>query len=641
MTQAINNFLHLSLILLLLLIQNHLTKSETYQQSLLYIQTNADRLTLLSIQNKECYKCKPIDLLQFNRFSKNVSIQIDTYYPNYYIYLYDRTTNKNYCAGQFLNGNGFRFGENASYLLDIQFDAELSDYGCEIKVLEKGVEIYEPLIIYFSCVLGIGVLYTLARLGYYKFCSRSTRNISNSSIVNSEFGASIPNSISQQDLLAEVAASQQTLSTTTTTAITTTTNSSSNRMKSVDVFRGVCLAIMMFANFGAGGYSFLDHTPWNGINMADLVFPCFIFIMGVSIPLMFRSISKKQPQANKWSVVFKILKRTILLFLFGLYTSNSYADLVDGTLRIMGVLQRFSISYFFCAFIEFFYFYLNGFVYPDLFDVSSIESEFLNWRRNNERWKIMKNFFKEILLYPIQWLYTLFFAIAWVLLTFLLPVENCPTGYLGPGGLHENASHFNCTGGAAGHIDRVILGERHMYKTPTSMYVYKSQIAYDPEGLLGCLTSCVLTYLGVCMGHVIIHYKQPNQRIWKFLFYGLFYALIGSILCKFSINDGWIPINKNLWSLSFVLIIAGIAHGVLIILYLLIDLWKVYSGTPFFYLGRNSISIYICHILFTGVVPDVQAKTQHPIMMAYAFYWTTIWTLIAYLMDYKKVYFSL
>lgn len=57
-------------------------------------------------------------------------------------------------------------------------------------------------------------------------------------------------------------------------------------------------------------------------------------------------------------------------------------------------------------------------------------------------------------------------------------------GYTGPGGYHDNGKYFNCTGGAAGYIDKIILGDRHIYQYPTIMNIYESQ-PFDPEGLLG------------------------------------------------------------------------------------------------------------------------------------------------------------
>jgi heparan-alpha-glucosaminide N-acetyltransferase len=293
----------------------------------------------------------------------------------------------------------------------------------------------------------------------------------------------------------------------------------------------------------------------------------------------------------------------------------------------MGVLQRFSISYFVCAFIELYYFKANNYSYS--------ASELILPTN-----KIKFNFM-EILLYPIQWLIVAFLVLVWLLVTFLLPVDGCPTGYLGPGGLNANGQYFNCTGGAAGFIDRIVLGANHIYADPTCKEIYQTTIPYDPEGLLGCLTSCVLCYIGVSIGHVIVHYKEVSKRIWKFLAYAIFYGSISLILTKCSLNDGWIPINKNLWSLSFIFSIASIALIALVILYFLIDIYDVYSGTPFLYLGRNSITIYICHILFREYFPFFKVDNKHSYLLALHLYGVAIWCLVAAIMNKKKVYINL
>lgn len=68
------------------------------------------------------------------------------------------------------------------------------------------------------------------------------------------------------------------------------------RLKSLDIFRGIAITVMIFVNYGGGGYWWLEHAVWNGLLVADLVFPWFIFIMGVCIPLSIKSqITRKVP----------------------------------------------------------------------------------------------------------------------------------------------------------------------------------------------------------------------------------------------------------------------------------------------------------------------------------------------------------
>lgn len=150
--------------------------------------------------------------------------------------------------------------------------------------------------------------------------------------------------------------------------------------------------------------------------------------MGISIPLSFKSIASKSLNANGTqtlslkSALYKIAKRTSMLFFFGLLISNTTDEYLTN-LRIMGVLQRFAISYFCCALLEMVYFKINHYSY-----LESNENN-LNWQ--SSKIVVITSKFKEIFLYPIQWLVIILFSLVWCLLTFYLPVNGCPTGYIG------------------------------------------------------------------------------------------------------------------------------------------------------------------------------------------------------------------
>lgn len=78
------------------------------------------------------------------------------------------------------------------------------------------------------------------------------------------------------------------------------------RLKSLDIFRGVAIVLMIFVNSGGGHYWWIEHAVWNGLHFADLVFPWFLFIMGVCIPLSIKSQVNRQVPIN--SIVNKIIK---------------------------------------------------------------------------------------------------------------------------------------------------------------------------------------------------------------------------------------------------------------------------------------------------------------------------------------------
>ncbi|RNA25661.1 heparan-alpha-glucosaminide N-acetyltransferase [Brachionus plicatilis] len=544
--------------------------AQNSQNSTIIFETNSTKSISVRIRNSECDKCKAINYGQFNNFYIN-TISLDTFYPNYYFYFKSLATDEFICES--ISQKEVSLNENS--VIKVQIDYYNFKFNCYLTIVDNGKpNKYQPLIVVSSILSFLYLCYFLTKLIFIKCKNRladGSETDADRIVINQD----------QEGILRGRQSSR------------------SNRIKSIDVLRGMCLSIMIFVNFGAGGYSVLDHSVWNGLNLADTVFPIFIFLMGVSIPLSFKSIVR-QNNFRLSIVIIKIVRRAMLLFFFGLVTSNS-SDLKLSELRIMGVLQRFSISYFIMALVELLNIKLNNYEY--------------NFLLNNQKK------FVEIFYYWIQWLVSSFLLFIWILITFLLPLDNCQSGYLGPGGLHENGSHFNCTGGAAGYVDRKILGTSHMYQDPTCKFIYKNQIPFDPEGLLGCLTSCVLTYLGVMTGHIILHHDQKQKIVLKFIFYGIIFGLIGLTLSKFSINDGWIPINKNLWSLSFILVMASIGLFSLSVLFILVDILDWYSGTPFLYMGRNSIVIYIGHLVFGNYFPNFNFGYTHFLLLSNSIYW--------------------
>ena len=230
-------------------------------------------------------------------------------------------------------------------------------------------------------------------------------------------------------------------------------------------------------------------------------------------------------------------------------------------------------------------------------------------------------------------------VLAHVFATFLAPVHGCPTGYLGPGGLHDGARHFNCTGGAAGFIDRRLFGD-HMYTHPTSQKVYDSSVPYDPEGVLGSLTSIFLVYLGIVAGKTILIYPDPKQRIIRWAVWAVTLGLAAGALCGFAKEGGIIPVNKNLWSLSYVLTSGSFAFSLFLLLYLLIDVCDVWSGSPFFYAGMNSIVLYVGHELCEGYFPLdwVPFTPGHAELLLMNTWATMCWMLVSFGL-YKSNFF--
>lgn len=302
---------------------------------------------------------------------------------------------------------------------------------------------------------------------------------------------------------------------------------------------------MIFVNYGGGSYYFFNHSPWNGLTVADLVFPWFIWIMGVSLAISTQSQLRNSVSRKK--IVLRVIKRSVILIMLGLIINSEGGHNDLRTMRFPGVLQRFGLTYLIVGLAES---ALLPRQFPDVaHPVLDLTSS--GW----------------------QWLLAGLCLTIHCFITFQLPVPGCPMAYLGPGGLADNATHRNCTGGAAMWVDVSIFGRDHIYQHPSSTAIYQGS-AHDPEGLLGTLNSVVLCWLGVAAGKILLVHKDWRERIKRWIMWGIITGLIAGGLSGFTQNTGVIPINKNLWSVSFIMATGSMAFMLLSSMYLLIDVYR-------------------------------------------------------------------
>uniref|UniRef100_A0A914E4U6 Heparan-alpha-glucosaminide N-acetyltransferase n=1 Tax=Acrobeloides nanus TaxID=290746 RepID=A0A914E4U6_9BILA len=358
------------------------------------------------------------------------------------------------------------------------------------------------------------------------------------------------------------------------------------RLKSLDCFRGIDMLMMIFVNFGAGGYYYLDHAPWNGLHFADVIFPWFIFMMGTSMAMSLRSqvvTHKKKILDVFWKITFRSMK-------------------LIGIGLLLATRGREPIS-----------------------------------------------LFRDILPYWIEWIFMLAFGLIYAMLTFVWHYDKsgyCPPGYLGPGGLHMNMTRWNCTGGAAHYIDVKVFTNNHIYQHTTSSELYNPDgiyhvvISHDPEGLLGCCTSIILTFLGLQVGKILVAYQQPVQRMARWMVWGL---VLGGIAATLHFTK-WEPINKNLWSFSFIGCTGGMGFIAITLLYYVVDVknwWK--NGQPFHFAGMNSILLYVGSEMTFSLIPwtfYINSSSHLP-HLALNLWTATLWLTIAIVLARKKIFWTL
>ncbi|KAM4837011.1 heparan-alpha-glucosaminide N-acetyltransferase isoform 1-T1 [Thomomys bottae] len=351
----------------------------------------------------------------------------------------------------------------------------------------------------------------------------------------------------------------------------------------------------------------------------------FVFIMGSSIFLSMTSLLQRG--CSKFRLLGKITWRSFLLIYIGIFIVNPnycIGPLSWDKIRIPGVLQRLGMTYFVVAVLELLFTKSVPENYASERTYSSLQDIFSSWP---------------------QWLLILMLESVWLGLTFLLPVPGCPTGYLGPGGIGDLGKYSNCTGGAAGYIDHLFLGDDHLYQHPSSSVLYHTEVAYDPEGILGTINSIMMAFLGAQAGKILLYYKDQTKSILiRFTAWCCILGIISVALTKASANDGFIPINKNLWSISYVTTLSSFAFFIFLVLYPVVDVKGLWSGAPFIYLGMNSILVYVGHEVFANYFPfqwKLEDKESHKEHLTQNIVATALWVLIAYILYKKRIFWKI
>lgn len=265
----------------------------------------------------------------------------------------------------------------------------------------------------------------------------------------------------------------------------------------------------------------LAHAEWHGWTPTDLIFPFFLFIVGVAIPLAFGR--RLERGGSKRGLYWKIARRTLIIFALGIFLAGfPYFQL--STIRIPGVLQRIAVCYLFASFI------------------------FLNT-------KVRTQVIITVALLVIYWL--------------LMTRLHAP-GYA--------VGDLSREGSLASFIDRTILGP----------HIWKQGKVYDPEGILSTIPAIATTLFGVLTGQWLRTRKAEHEKVAALFAAGAICVIIGWCWGLF------FPINKSLWTSSYVFFTGGLALEFLALCYWLIDIKKYQRWTkPFVVFGVNAIALFV------------------------------------------------
>ncbi|MBO4718372.1 MAG: DUF1624 domain-containing protein [Prevotella sp.] len=355
----------------------------------------------------------------------------------------------------------------------------------------------------------------------------------------------------------------------------------SQRLLSLDILRGITVAGMILVNNGWGeSFEMLCHSEWNGMTPCDLVFPFFLFIMGISCYLsLVKSEFKPTPQ-----VIRRIVKRTVLLFAIGLFINwFDYAiegDLLCfGHLRIWAVLQRIALCY----------------------GIVSLFALFCNHK------------------YTIPVIIGLLVVYAAILM-------------LGNGYVQDASVNV------LAQVDLRLFGYDHLYHhTPV-----------DPEGLLGTISSVAHVLLGFYCGRLIRQKQTINEKVIALFVVGTV-LVIGGYLLSYGL-----PLNKCIWSPSYVMVTCGLASLLQAFLMYLIDIQQKKDWTTFFHVfGVNALALYVSSELLAILLGNLGVSEwvfnglhtmippQKWASLAYALYFVLLNFAIGYILFRKKIYIKL
>jgi predicted acyltransferase len=316
------------------------------------------------------------------------------------------------------------------------------------------------------------------------------------------------------------------------------------RLPSLDYFRGATvMAMIMVNNPGTWEYVYapLRHAEWHGCTPTDMIFPFFLFIVGVSVHFAYRE--RKSEGLNRRNFI-KIARRSLIIFLLGIllaWFTLPVERMIDlerlSTLRIPGVLQRIGVVFFFIALLNL----------------------------------------------TTSWVTQVRLG-AGLLLAYYLLMTWVPVPGFGPPNLEPGTN-------LAAWTDRLFF-DGHLWSQSRT---------WDPEGVLSTLPALVTGIIGLLTGQLMDRMENTSERVSWIFFFGMILILGGLAW------DLAFPINKALWTSSYVLYTGGWAMQVLAASHWLIDIRGHQSWTkPFLYFGTNAIFAFVA----SGVIAKAMLRTR-------------------------------
>ncbi|HMH13745.1 MAG TPA: DUF5009 domain-containing protein [Edaphobacter sp.] len=332
------------------------------------------------------------------------------------------------------------------------------------------------------------------------------------------------------------------------------------RLVSLDVLRGLAVAGMILVT-DPGTYSAvyrpLLHAQWNGPTPTDMIFPAFLFVVGVAITLSFAS--RIERGSDRLILARHVVLRSLVIFFLGV-ALNGFPVYDLHTLRIPGVLQRIALCYLFGAFL-----YLG---------IGASASRTVANKRGR----------RIAILAGAAALLLIFY---WALIT-MVPVPG-----FGPGRLDS-------IGNLGAYIDRSLLGTRHMWiwgLTPGY------GVTFDPEGLLSTLPAIASLLIGIIAGEWLRADCSNKRKLIFLVGTGFVLVLAGWLLSPF------LPLNKKIWTSTFAMFSSGVSILLCGALYFIVDIkrWRWWTP-PALIFGTNAVFAFALSNIVTTLADRIHVS---------------------------------
>jgi predicted acyltransferase len=360
-----------------------------------------------------------------------------------------------------------------------------------------------------------------------------------------------------------------------------------SRLLSLDVARGITIAFMIMVNNngGRGSWGFMNHAAWNGLTATDLVFPTFVFVMGVSV--VFAIESRLARGVTRAQVVRRTVQRTVILCLLGVVV-NSFPFFELEHMRFYGVLQRIAVCYLAVSLL-----YL--------------------W--TPRAWPIAVALVVALVGY-------------WVLLRWV-PVP-------GAGMPGRDVPFRDVRQNLVSWLDRQVF-PHHLYRDVPDHNVR------DPEGLLSDLPAIGTALMGMLTG-LWLRTRQPVAARTA----GLAAGALGSLALGYFWGV-WFPLNKNMWTSSYVLVAGGYSLALVTLAFWAVEQkgWRTGWTWIWVVFGSNAIAAYMFSELLPGVLRNIHVTSGGRRMDVDAFVFTHVfahipdpgWAAFAYSLSFTAVCF--